>query len=132
MKVNILSDLYKEFPELLSQKNVIDCNEGLYETILEMLGAIKLYQDANLNKSDLMPTIFKSIKSQHGWLDIEYIGGDEVVQHIIDFTKLLSFKTCELCGKMGNLYCSTKWMHWSEKKTLCQEHAVELYYYTIS
>ena len=79
-----------------------------------------------------MPTIFKSIKSQHGWLDIEYIGGDEVVQHIIDFTKLLSFKTCELCGKMGNLYCSTKWMHWSEKKTLCQRtcsKAILLYNY---
>ena len=132
MKVNTLSDLYKEFPELLSQKNIIDCNEGLCETILEMLGAIKLYQDANLNKCDLTPTIFKSIKSQHGWLDIEYVGGDEVIEHIVNFTRRLSFKTCELCGKMGNLYCSTKWMHWSNKRTLCITHAVELYYYKLS
>jgi hypothetical protein len=132
MKVYILSDLYKEFPELLVQKNIIECNEGLCNTILEMLGAIKLYQDANLNKYDLTPTIFKSIKSRHGWLDIEYVGGDEVIEHIVNFTRRLSFKTCDLCGKIGNLYCSTKWMHWSNKRTLCTTHAVELYYYTLS
>ena len=129
---NNFSPLYNKFPELLLEKNVIKCDEGLYSTIAEMLAAVKVYQDANLGKSDLIPTVFDLIESKHGVLNIEYCGGDEVIEHIVNFTRRLSFKTCDLCGKIGNLYCSTKWMHWSNKRTLCAAHAVELYYYTIS
>ena len=46
-------------------------------------------------------------------------------------TSILSYKTCEKCGNIGNLYCSTKWLHWSAKKVLCQNHAIELYYYSL-
>ena len=132
MGINKFSSLYNKFPELLLEKNIIKCDEGLYDTIIEMLAAIKMYQDANLGKSNLIPTIIDSIESKYGVLEIAHSGGDEVIQTIIDFTKRISFKTCERCGKMGELYCSTKWMHWSYKKTLCKQHAVELYYYTIS
>jgi len=129
---NKFSPLYNKFPELLLEKNVIKCDEGLYNTVIEMLAAIKVYQDANLGKCDLIPTVFDLIESKYGVLNIEYCGGDEVVEHIVNFTKKISFKTCERCGKMGQLYCSTKWMHWSNKKTLCKQHAVNLYYYTIT
>ena len=132
MGTNKFSPLYNKFPELLLEKNIIQCDEGLYITIAEMLAAIKVYQDANLGKCDLIPTVFNIIESKYGVLNIDYCGGDEVVEHIVNFTKKISFKTCERCGKMGQLYCSTKWMHWSHKKTLCKEHAIELYYYAIT
>jgi len=129
---NKFSPLYDKFPELLLEKNIIKCDEGLYSTIIEMLAAIKVYQDANLGKCDLIPTVFDLIESKHGVLNIEYSGGDEVVEHIVYFTKKISFRTCEVCGKMGQLYCSTKWMQWSNKKTLCKDHAIKLFYYTIT
>tara|TARA_R110000824_G_scaffold114432_1_gene264939 strand:- start:388 stop:786 length:399 start_codon:yes stop_codon:yes gene_type:complete len=132
MGTNKFSLLYNKFPELLIEKNVIKCNEGLYDTVAEMLAAIKIYQDANLGKSNLTPTVFNAIESKYGVLNIDYSGGDEVVWHIVDFTKRISFKTCEVCGKMGELYCSSKWMHWSDKKTLCKDHAVKLFYYIIT
>ena len=132
MSINKYVRLYNKFPELLPNKNIIECDVGLYDIIEEMLSAIKIYQDANLGKCNLVPVIFNFITIKFGGLEIDYCGGDEVVQEIVNFTKRISFKTCEICGKMGNLYCSTKWMHWSNKKTLCKKHAVELYYYTIS
>ena len=126
------SELYKKYPKLLPEKNIIDCGGGLYQIIKEMFGAIKIYQDVDLEKSQLPPIVFNSIKIKYGGLEIDYSGGDGVIQHIVDFTKKLSFKTCESCGKIGKLYCSTKWMHWSNKKTLCNKHAVELFYYSIN
>jgi len=112
--------------------DIIDIDPGWYQIINEMLAAIKIYQDVNLGKCDLVPTVFSVIKTRHGWLDVQYYGGDEVIAEIVKFSRILSFKTCEMCGKMGDLYCSGKWMHWSHKRTLCKNHAVELYYYTIS
>ena len=132
MSINKYVRLYDKFPELLPSRDIIECDVGLYNVIEEMLAAIKIYQDANLGKCDLIPTVFSFIKIKYGGLDIEHFGGDEVVKEIINFTKRLSFKTCEICGKMGNLYCSTKWMHWSNKKTLCKDHAIKLFYYTIT
>ena len=132
MSINKFIKLYNRFPELIPSQNIIECNGGLYNVIEDMLAAIKVYQDANLGKCDLIPTVFNLIKIKHGYLDVDYSGGDEVVQEIINFTKKISFKTCEICGKIGQLYCSTKWMHWSNKKTLCKQHAVNLYYYTIT
>ena len=126
------SNLYEKFPQLLPEKSIIECDDGLYQIIKEMLGAIKIYQDADLEKLNFFPVIFNSIKVKYGGLEIDYSGGDGVIQHIVDFTKKLSFKTCELCGKVGSLYCSTKWMHWSHKKTLCNKHAIELFYYTLT
>ena len=127
-----LSELYRKYPELLPKKNIIKCGKGLYKIIEEMLGAINIYQDANLEKSKTLPVVFNTIEARYSGLEIDYSGGNGVVRHIVSFTEKLSFKTCELCGKVGSLYCSTKWMHWSHKKTLCNKHAVELFYYTLT
>ena len=124
--------LYKKYPKLLPKKNIINCEAGLYDIIEEMLAAIKNYQNTDSGTLSLTPVVFNSLEIEYGTLDIDYSGGDEVVRHIVNFTKKLSYKTCELCGKVGKLYCSTKWMPWSNKKTLCNKHAVELFYYNIS
>jgi len=123
--------LYKKYPELLSDNTTIDCDEGLYAIIEEMLIAIKTYQDVNLGTTSLIPTVINFIEIKFGVLNIDYSGGDELVQHVVNFAKKISFKTCELCGNIGELYCSTRWLHWSHKKTLCKQHAIEYFYYTL-
>ena len=72
-----------------------------------------------------------SIKQKFGGLEIETKNSDLELDTILRATSVLSFKTCEKCGNIGNLYCSSKWLHWSDKKVLCQTHAVELYYYSL-
>ena len=123
--------LYKKYPELLTDNTTINCDEGLYVIIEEMLIAIKTYQDVNLGTTSLIPTVINFIEVKFGVLNIGYSGGDELVQHVINFAKKISFKTCEACGNIGELYCSTKWLHWSRKKTLCKQHAIEYFYYTL-
>lgn len=124
-------NLYQRFPELLPTTDIIECGEGLYAIIEELVSTVHLYHDANLGVSSLIPVIFNSIKTKYGVLDIDYYGGDEVIQHLVVYTKKISFKTCEVCGNIGELYCSSKFLHWSYKKTLCKNHAIEYFYYTI-
>tara|TARA_R100001594_G_C4039975_1_gene262995 strand:- start:1595 stop:1990 length:396 start_codon:yes stop_codon:yes gene_type:complete len=127
-KIKILRE---DYPTLINDDTEIKYDEGWHNIVEGMLAAIKIYEDANLGISNLTPVYISKIESKFGALDVEFDGGDDVVQEIVIFSKTLSFKTCEKCGKLGKLYCSTKWMKWSYKKVLCTAHAVELYYYSI-
>ena len=127
-KIKILRE---DYPTLINGDTEIKYDEGWHNIVEGMLAAIKIYEDANLGISNLTPVYISKIESKFGALDVEFDGGDDVVQEIVIFSKTLSFKTCEKCGKLGKLYCSTKWMKWSYKKVLCTAHAVELYYYSI-
>ena len=125
--------LTKKYSDILLHDEVLKgIGDGWGQIVKELLGATKIYQDANIKNDNFRPVIFTSIQPTQGWLNIEFEGGDEVVKELANFSRTLSFKTCELCGKIGKLYCSDKWMHWSNKRTLCGSHAVELLYYRIS
>ena len=124
-------NFYEKYKELLFSKDAIEIEKGWYNIVEGMLAAIQVYETANLGKSNLIPTVFNSIKATQGWLEIDYRGGDEVVTEIINFSYQLSVKSCEICGKPGKLYCTEKWLHWSDKKTLCSQHAAIMYCYTI-
>jgi hypothetical protein len=125
-------ELYENYSELIEEKNSLKVPPGWETIVLEMLEAVKVYEKMEIETSDYIPTKFTKIKNKDGWLDVEYNGGDYVVDEIVRFARILSFKKCEVCGIMNSkVYCSTKWMHWSHKKTLCKSHAIELYYYRI-
>ena len=132
MDIKTYKKIYSEYPEFFPKRNIIDCNIGWYQIISELCGAIKIYYDGESISKDIEPIIFESIKERFGVLEISYSGGDKIVDHIIQYSKRLSYKTCEICGTVGQLYCSTKWMSWSNKKTLCNDHAIQLYYYTLT
>jgi len=123
--------LYEKHKALLNITS-IHCKSGWNEVLDEMLSSIKVYMDGNQEKYNISPIIFTSIEEKFGVLEISATGGDEVTQEIINFTIKLSYKTCELCGKIGLLYCSTKWLRWSSAKTLCKKHAASLLYYNIT
>ena len=70
-----------------------------------------------------------SFNFDRGWdnLITELCRTLDLYMSIYPKSDLSSFKIVSL----GNLYCSTKWLHWSAKKVLCQNHAIELYYYSL-
>ena len=132
MVVKKNKDFYDIYFEVLSPDAIIRVDPGWYQIVEEMMAAIKVYQDVNLIEYNLAPVYFKKITCNSGWLDVEYTGGDEVVQHIINYSRRMSFKICEVCGSLGNLYCSDKYMKWSHKRTLCVKHAIELSHYKMT
>ena len=125
-------NLYENYSDLIEHRNSIKVPPGWETIVQEMLEAVKVYEKMEIETQNYIPTTFTKIKNKDGWLDVEYDGGDYVVEEITRFDRILSFKKCEMCGIMNSkVYCSTKWMHWSYKKTLCKSHAIELYYYRI-
>ena len=132
MVVKKIKDFYDQYSDVLTSDAVIKIEPGWYQIVEEMLAAIKVYQEVNLTEHEVIPIKIKKIACKQGWLDIEYDGGDDVSKHIISFSLRISFKTCEICGDNGNLYCSSKWMKWSHKRTLCIKHAIELSFYKIT
>ena len=124
---NKFQEIYKKYPEQFL-KNVINCEEGWFPMIDEMCSTIQTYLSFDVT-ARATPITFTKIKEKYGVLSISYEGGDPVIERIIKYTQKISYKTCEYCGDEGDLYCSTKWRNWSKTKTLCQKHAIELFYY---
>jgi hypothetical protein len=123
--------VYKKYPNQFV-KNTINCNLGWVKIIDQMCDAIKLYLDYEENAL-VDQVVFESVKEKFGVLDISFVGGDDVTKHIIKYCERLSWKTCSVCGDQpSTLFCSTKWRNWSYTKTLCEKHAISLFYYRIS
>jgi isocitrate/isopropylmalate dehydrogenase len=132
MKIRNGTDLLTPYSYLFSNLNELKINfdQGWDELVLEMCHTLDLFINLFPEK-DYSEFKITSIKQKFGGLEIETINSEADLNTILRATSILSYKTCEKCGKMGNLYCSSKWLHWSDKKVLCKNHAVELYYYSI-
>ena len=125
------AELYEKYPKLFP-KNSLDCNLGWLHIIADMCAAVQIYLDFE-DEPYVDQVEFEEIKEQYGVLNISYTGGDSVVAHIIKYCEQLSYRTCSLCGApKATLYCSSKWRNWSHCKTLCEEHAVELFYFRLA
>lgn len=128
---NSFNSIYRKYPNQFP-KNVINCELGWVKIIEDMCAAIDNYLQYHENMY-VDQVVFESIKEKFGVLDISFVGGDEVTDHIIQYCERLSWKTCSVCGDQpATLFCSTKWRSWSHTKTLCEKHAISLFYYRIS
>ena len=123
------ADIYKKYPALFENNKVIICQSGWFNLISELCAAIQVYTEYDIIDKKSLHIVFQKFEQKHGVLNIEFRGGDEVAHHIIHYTERLSYKTCEICGNIGELYCSNKWQKWSHLKTLCKTHAISLFYY---
>lgn len=124
--INNYSDLF-----LHPDKIEINFEYGWYGIISELFSTIEVYFGLYPDK-DFSNFKIISIKKKFGVLMIETQNSTDVLDVITSAAEILTYKTCEECGKIGDIYCDTKWLHWSEKKILCKSHAVELFYYSIS
>ena len=120
MKHKIFEEIYDQFSFLFekSSSEVFQCKEGWSRIIFEMLSAISSCSDI----ADLGVFKIISIEEKFGVLAIDAI---------IKFSEKLSYHQCEYCGDNGQLHCSTRYLHWGDKKILCKDHAVELLYFSI-
>jgi hypothetical protein len=57
------------------------------------------------------------VKEKYGGLRFYYNGGDDTIHHWVSFAEFMSERTCETCGKPGEVY--TDGWH----LTLCKTHA---------
>jgi len=121
--------LYDKYPSLLP-KNSIKCKAGWYNVINQMCAAIQVYVDNDISGMKINPQ-FEYIRERYGVLDIRVSNGDDIVKLIANSCEKLSYHTCEYCGTKGELYCSSKYKSWSHFKTLCLNHAIELFYYKL-
>ena len=123
------SDIYDKYPQLFI-KNCIDCESGWYDIIDHMCAAIQVYLEHELADEEIDP-YFTSIKEKFGILRIEVQNADKVINTIVKGCEKLSCQICEYCGRDGELYCSSRYKNWSHYKTLCLDHAIELFYYRL-
>jgi len=124
--------LFKSYSHLFLDFDNLSFNfdHGWDNLITELCRTLDLYMSI-YPKNDLSSFKIVSLKQKFGCLEIESINSTKEIDTILQATSILAYKTCEKCGKIGNLYCSTKWLHWSDKKILCQTHAIELFYYSL-
>ena len=126
-----VTELYTTYPKLFP-KNTLDCSLGWLNIIADMCAAVQIYLDFE-EEPHVDQVEFIKIKERYGVLDISFTGGDGVAAHIIKYCEQLSYRTCSVCGApKATLYCSSKWRAWSHAKTLCEPHAVELFYFRLS
>lgn len=94
-------------------------DDGWYSIIESMCSLIERHMDGGKDN----PYRFTQIKEKFGGLRVYDIGGDEYIQGVIDMAESMSYKTCELTGKPGELCANGFWM-----KTLSPEKMEELGY----
>lgn len=131
MSVKEYKDLHNKYLHYFSDdsEKKITCNTGWYKIINDMLAAIDLYYTKLKPDDDIEPVFISKIEEKFGCLNVDYEGGDEIVEAMMFYTRTMSFFLCEYCGEPGELHCSSKHARWSYVKTLCIKHAIEKKYY---
>ncbi len=124
------SDLRKHYNHLLAPDCKIRCGMGWFDIIKDLFSSIDLMMPEE-PAGGLYPIRINQIEKKYGVLMITWSGDNEIIKSLVDFSERLSYNTCEICGDAGKLYCGTKWLHWSEYRTLCKDHAIKYYYYEI-
>jgi len=119
--------LKKKYSLFFSNETVIVCHYGWQKLLEDFCAAANLI----VSNGPYETFIIHSMKEKYGVLMIDYTGGDDLIKEIVDFTEILSYTVCELCGSEGKLYAAGRWNNWSEYKTLCKNHAIQLQYYEI-
>jgi len=128
MKEELQNKLYEDFPKIFRQKDLpmsdtcmcwgICVDDGWYNLIRNLCAEIQAYVD----HSGIKQVEASQVKEKFGGLRFYTDGGDKKVYELIRFAENLSYKTCEICEKKGELL--TRGGHeYGWRKTLCDECA---------
>lgn len=119
MKDELWSALYAKHPKILEGRGKpvgIACGEGWYTLLDELCDQLQHETD----EQGAPQVVAYQIKEKLGGLRF-YIGSARVTQHaLIRFAEALSYRTCETCGGVGQLYDKDGWF-----LTRCVAHMPE-------
>lgn len=123
-------DIIKNYQHLFDKNLIIKSGLGWNAIVQDMCLSIDFFiEEFDDGRYDNFK--ITAIESKFGVLNVEYEPADKHIKKIVDFAEKMSYYTCETCGDNGKIYCSSKWLHWSNYKTLCKDHAIKYYYYEI-
>jgi hypothetical protein len=121
-----LSDYKFIEPDYTLRNNLMafgfECDKGWYKLIEDC------FHDIDLWIKNYEPKLYDDfrivqVKEKYGVLTIYANYYPRAIEMIIDYYRIKSYSTCEVCGKDGRTLVRGSWY-----KTLCEEHAKELGY----
>lgn len=117
---NMCATMYSEYKgAAFMLKETVSRIEKLGER--EDLIELKLKYEAAQNKAIKRLPLIVQVKEKFGALRVYLEGGTNTPRGIAEMAEKMSETTCEVCGNKGELY-TIGWY-----KTLCYEHAIEMY-----
>ena len=111
MKEELQQKLLETYPNYFSTNFYIECDDGWYDILDNMMYTIKkheyhidqikkLYPERELEYTQLY---FLQIKEKFGTLRIYTMGGDFYTRGVIDMAEGLSSRICEFSGNKGKI-----------------------------
>ena len=90
--------LRARYPAILAHASLSYCDgwAGIMEALCERL---QFHADHNA----MPPVEITQAKEKHGELSVLFSGGNDHAHGLVDMAEALSARTCELCGKPGEL-----------------------------
>jgi len=110
----IFRDLYGDYRKTCMSEG-ITCGDGWYN----ILDALCYALQCRVKYYGAEQVVAAQIKEKFGGLRFYYNGGDDACRHYVEFAEAMSYKTCEVCGNIGEVR-EGGWI-----KTLCDEHHQE-------
>ena len=92
-----------------------------YETYQKLANRFQFrYIPYSRPEKPIPQVVFTQVKEKFGGLRIYYRGGDDYVQALVSFAESISYRTCEVCGRMDDTVGRNRngWI-----RTTCIEHA---------
>ena len=111
----IFADRFED-PKTTAMCFGFECGDGWYDIIDILCASIQSHID-NHRDPDFGQVVAVQVKEKYGSLRFYTNTGDDTIFALIDMAEMLSERTCEVCGKPGEIR-EGSWL-----KALCDDHA---------
>jgi hypothetical protein len=118
-----MKNFKESFPDQFKKIQKIECREGWHRLIESTSYTIQKHLNYLESKDKKIDFYWTQIKSKFGGIKMNYSGGDDYINGIIDAAEYWSYSMCEFCGEKGSLHKKA-----SRVDTLCDNHAKEFGY----
>ena len=125
MNKELQEKLYNKYPKIFVQKDWnmaktcmcfgIETGDGWYWLIDSLCNSIQCYIDNNPHM-DMMQVETIQVKEKFGGLRFYNIGGDDIIDGMIELAENQSMIICEVCGSMEDVTQTRGWV-----RTLCKK-----------
>jgi len=126
MNIKLQDRLFKRFSDLFRDRTLnpsqtamcwgLEVGDGWYKLIFKMCAKLEKY----LKKTGNKDFYFTQVKEKFGSGRFYNYGGDDATDKIIEDAETLCGKTCEVCGKPGNIEKIGGWFY-----PVCSKHKTE-------